>query len=71
MKKAFALFVIIALCISILCACVGGSSSSRGSTSKCTICKKTATHTFQGSGYCDKHYQDAVEWAFDNVSGKN
>lgn len=61
---------IIALCLSIimlfsLCACGGGRSGSG-----CTICGKAATHTFQGSGYCDRHYSDAVSWAIDNVAGK-
>lgn len=64
MKRTIILSLTIALCLS-LSGC-GGSKS----TNKCTICKKTATHTFQGSGYCDTHYKDAVSWAFDNVSGK-
>lgn len=33
---------------------------------ECTICGKTATHTFQGSGYCNKHYDNAIKWAIDN-----
>ena len=41
---------------------VGCGPSSSG-TSKCTICGKPATHTFQGSGYCNTHYNDAVNWA--------
>lgn len=57
MKKIIAFSLAIVLCFA-LSAC-GGSKS----TSKCTICKKTATHTFQGSGYCDAHYKDAVSWA--------
>ena len=64
MERIIALFLAIALCL-VLSACDGGSS-----TSKCTICKKTATHTFQGSGYCNSHYEDAVNWAFDHVAGK-
>ena len=46
-----------------------GGSSSKGSG--CTICGKKATHSFQGSGYCDRHYNDAVKWAIDNVAEKN
>ena len=33
---------------------------------ECTICGKKATHTFQGSGYCNKHYDNAIKWAIDN-----
>lgn len=47
-----------------------GSSSSGGSSNRCTICNSSATNTFQGSGYCDKHYKDAINWALDNVSWK-
>ena len=61
MKKILTFFLTIVLCFA-LSAC-GGSKS----TSKCTICKKTATHTFQGSGYCDAHYKDAIVWAMDHV----
>lgn len=64
MKKMAAIIFSVILCLS-LTACGGGSSSS-----KCTICKKPATHSFQGSGYCDKHYQNAVTWAINNVAGK-
>ncbi|MBS5575214.1 MAG: hypothetical protein ACLR8U_13250 [Oscillospiraceae bacterium] len=75
MKKWMALFLCAILILS-LCACGGGSggggSSSRGSSSsRCTICGKAATHTFQGSGYCDRHYNDAVTWAIDNVAEKS
>lgn len=35
-------------------------------TGKCCICKKTASHTFQGSNYCDSCYNDAVKWAIDH-----
>lgn len=61
MKKFLAFSLAIVLCLA-LSAC-GGSKS----TSKCTICRKTATHTFQGSGYCDAHYKDAIIWAMDHV----
>ena len=75
MKKWMALFLC-AILIRSLCACGGGSggggSGSRGSSSsRCTICGKAATHTFQGSGYCDRHYNDAVAWAIDNVAEKS
>lgn len=46
------------------------SENSTGSTNKCTICGKAATYTFQGSGYCTKHYKDAIVWAMDNVNSK-
>lgn len=66
MKRVVAFILVIALCMA-LCACDGGSSSGN----KCTICKKTATHTFQNSKYCDSCYEDAVIWAFNNVAGKD
>lgn len=52
------LFVVL-LCISLL-----NSSSSH----RCNICGKPATNTFQGYGYCDEHYKEAIIWAFDNMS---
>lgn len=66
---AVAVFV---LFFALLGSCGGGGGGSRsgGSTSKCTICGKAATHTFQGSGYCTKHYKDAIVWAMDNVNSK-
>lgn len=72
-KKFIAVLAGIVLVISIIVsACSSdGSSSSGGSSSRCTICNKSATNTFQGSGYCDKHYKDAINWALDNVSDKN
>ena len=42
-----------------------------GSTHKCTICRKAATHEFQGYYYCNEHYQDAILWAGDDVNGKH
>lgn len=56
MKRVLSFMLAVVLALT-LCACGGGS------TSKCTICRKPATHTFQGSGYCDSHYADAVSWA--------
>lgn len=37
------------------------------SGSRCDICRKPATHSFQGYGYCDEHYQDAIKWAFEHT----
>ena len=56
------------LSIAMIFALVGCSSSS--GTSKCTICRKTATHTYQGSGYCTEHYKDAIAWSIKNVDKK-
>lgn len=61
MKKGFILIMAILLSFSLY-GCGGG----RG-TSKCTICGKSATHTFQGSGYCNTHYADAVAWAAGHI----
>ena len=69
MKKGIALFFAVVMLLS-LCACGGGSGGGRSSSSRCTICGKAATHTFHGSGYCDRHYNDAVTWAIDNVASK-
>jgi len=57
----FALIILIPLC---------GSNSSSG-TSKCTICGKKADTTFQGSGYCTKHYKDAVIWSAEKAWEKD
>ena len=60
LKKAF---VGIALMMQlVMCGCSSGHSG----TSKCTICGEKATHVFQGSGYCDEHYQDAVIWSMEH-----
>ena len=53
-----------------------GSIIADGSPSKknykaCTICSEKATNTFQGSNYCEKHYENAVKWAIDNVAGQD
>lgn len=61
MKKIAVLAVAIIIILS-MAACGGGSSRN-----KCTICGKTATHTFQGSGYCSTHYSDAVAWAMNHT----
>lgn len=48
----------------------GGFSFGGASTDKCTICGKPATHEFQGSGYCNEHYTDAVIWSFRKAADK-
>lgn len=45
-----------------------GEAGGKAGSGKCTICNKSASHTFQGSDYCDRHYKDAIEWAVDNVN---
>jgi hypothetical protein len=61
-----AVMIAVILCIVLCFASCGGSSSSSSSSSThintrvCTICGKTATHTFQGYGYCTKHYNKAL-----------
>lgn len=63
-NKLIPVLVIIAIAVAILIGINGfGNSSYRGNTDTCTICGKIATHTFQGSGYCDNHYEDAINWA--------
>lgn len=44
--------------------CGGGSGHAPGygNTSKCTICGKAATHHSSNYGYCDKHWQDAINY---------
>ena len=46
------------------------SSGKKSTGNTCTICGKPATHEYQGSGYCDEHYNDAVEWSINNAAGK-
>lgn len=41
--------------------------TANGYTGTCYICGKTAHNKFQGSGYCDEHYEDAVLWAAGNA----
>ncbi len=53
------------LIISMLVFLPKGSSRNR-----CDICRKPATHTFQGHGYCSEHYQDALNWAFEHTKEK-
>ena len=63
-NKLIPVLVIIAIAVAILIGINGfGNSSYGGNTDTCTICGKRATHTFQGSGYCDNHYEDAINWA--------
>lgn len=61
MKKLIILLLALTMCLS-LAACGGGHRNG------CTICGKTASHTFQGSKYCSTHYINAVKWAFEHVS---
>lgn len=68
MKKFLTIVVVLLAIVFLFSMCSDGSSSSN--KSKCAICGKTATHTFQGSGYCNTHYNKAVKWAINNVSGK-
>lgn len=63
-NKLIPVLVIIAIAVAILIGINAfGNSSNGGNTDTCTICGKRATHTFQGSGYCDNHYEDAINWA--------
>ena len=55
--------VITALIVVLLFSC---SIERPRDINECTICGEKATHTFQGSGYCNKHYDDAIKWAIDN-----
>ena len=50
----------------ILSMCSNGTERYGKGSGKCNICGKSATHTFQGYGYCNKHYDGAVKWAIDN-----
>lgn len=60
MLKTIVVIIAAALLLSIA---IGSCSSGGGGTSTCTICGQKATHVFQGSGYCDTHYKDAIAWA--------
>ena len=37
-----------------------------GGTASYEVNGKPATHTFQGSGYCDTHYKDAITWSLEH-----
>lgn len=68
-KKIFKISGIVTLISALVFAglfCVSLLNSSSGN--RCNICDKPATNTFQGYRYCDKHYKEAIIWAFDNVS---
>ena len=65
--KRIVLLLVVVLLATLLSAC-GGSSSG---TSKCTICRQKADTTFQGSGYCTKHYKDAVIWTAEKAWEKD
>lgn len=66
--KKFALIIVAAyILLFIIVGTLSGSGGGKNS-SGCTICGKSASHTFQGSRYCDTHYNNAVKWAIDNVA---
>lgn len=60
-SKVFIIAVVMLIVIG-MCSC--GSNSEHapgyGSTSKCTICGKTATHHSTNYGFCNKHWEDAT-----------
>ncbi|MBE7036011.1 MAG: hypothetical protein E7403_01805 [Ruminococcaceae bacterium] len=70
LKKFYtAMLILLIVCVAVsLGTSLGTSLIKKGDESKCTICDKPASHSFQGSGYCGEHYNDAVRWAIDNVS---
>ena len=53
------IFVVMAF---ISCGSNSGHAPGYGNTSKCTICGKSATHSTGNYGYCDKHWQDAINY---------
>lgn len=67
-KKIFKFSGIAVLSSIILCIILIFISSLNSSPgNRCDICREPATHTFQGYGYCDEHYQDAIKWAFEHT----
>ena len=62
--------IFIAIVLIIVISLFNGSGSGSGrygkGSGKCNICGKTATHTFQGYGYCDTHYENAVNYAINH-----
>lgn len=68
-KKIFKISGITTLVSALIFVCLFSIAFLNGSSgNRCDICNKPATHSFQGYGYCDEHYQQAVIWAFDNVN---
>lgn len=57
----WALIVCAVLVVIVGIVIIAQPSADSGSR-KCTICGKKADTTFQGSGYCTKHYKDAIIW---------
>lgn len=61
LKRIFILVLVVVLLCSVLAGCFnGGHAPGYGNTSKCTICKKPATHKTSNYGFCDKHWEDAI-----------
>lgn len=62
MKKA-ALILCLLLTLVLVYACSSnGHAPGYGTTSKCTICNKPATHRSTNYGFCDRHWQDAMNY---------
>ncbi len=61
-KRIAALALVLVMAFFMLSACSGGHAPGYGNTSKCTICGKPATHSTGNYGYCDKHWQDAINY---------
>lgn len=55
----FIFFIVIGLAS---CGDGSGHAPGYGNTSKCTICGKSATHHTSNYGFCDEHWQDAINY---------
>ena len=59
----FVLLVVIAILVIVgFASCGSDHAPGYGNTSKCTICGKPATHHSTNYGFCDKHWQDAINY---------
>ena len=69
-KRLIGLIAILIVGAVLLGLALGSMASSSGNRG-CSICHEPATHRFQNTPYCYKHYTNAVNWAIDNVASKN
>lgn len=65
MKKGYIILIVGILIAILIHSCTNGDKTRHapgyGNTSECTICGKAATHRSNNYGFCDKHWQDAID----------
>ncbi len=61
-RNVVLLILVVVLTAFTLTACYGGHAPGYGNTRKCTICGKPATHSTENYGFCDTHWQKAMNY---------